>query len=94
MFNFTLCTKGYLLNLFFKGPQLARPISTVAFQKLVKTLSLELNPYLYYDNVQTKGYTRWTMQYVYGLSKDLKTCKVNPNERTLQIEREVENRIE
>jgi hypothetical protein len=35
-----------------------------------------------------------TMQYVYGLSKVLKTCKVNLNEQTLQIKREVENHIE
>ncbi len=35
-----------------------------------------------------------TMQYVQGLSKVLKTCKANLNEKTLQIERQVENHIE
>ncbi len=35
-----------------------------------------------------------TMQYVQGLSKVLKTCKLNLSEQNLQIEREVENRIE
>ncbi len=35
-----------------------------------------------------------TMQYVQGLPKVLKTCKVNLNEQNLQIEREVENHIE